>query len=163
MKRLFILAILILGAASLASAQDPCPTCNKGYELVTTPTHNADDDNRWRTPERARLNRFYVRFYASVVVTNDTAKKIKRITWETNLVEATTLKTISTYTFVNRKRIGPHQVLTLHKKVEVPLVPGMLSGSQAMQVRRGVPNVIRTEQVSKITEIEYSDGSVSSP
>ena len=163
MKRLFILAILILGVASLARAQDPCPTCNKGYELVTTPTHNADDDNRWRTQKRARLNRFYVRFYASVVVTNDTAKKIKRITWETNLVEATTMKTISTYTLVTRKRIDPHQVVTLQQKVEVPLEPKMISGSQITQVKHGVPNVIRTEQVSKIREIEYTDGSVSSP
>ena len=163
MTRLFILAILVLGVASLASAQNPCPTCNKGYELVTTPTHNADDDDRWRTPERGRVNRLYVRFYASVVVANDTAKRIKQITWETNLVDATSLKPISTYTWVTRKRIGPHQVTTLQKKVEVPLVPGMLSGSQAMQLRRGIPNVIRTDQVSKITLIEYTDGSVSAP
>ena len=160
MKRLFILAILILGVASFAGAQnEACPTCNKGRELVTTPTHNTEDDNRWRTPARG----LYARFYASVVVTNDTAKKIKRIIWETELVDSGTRESIYVHTFVTRKRIDPHQVVTLNKKIEIPLAPGMVSGSQAMQVRRGIPNVIRTEQVSNIREIQYTDGSVSSP
>lgn len=88
-----------------------------------------------------------------MVVTNDTAKRIKQIAWKTNLVDATSMKPISTYTLVTRKRIDPHQVVTLQQKIEVPLVPGMLSGSQAIQVKRGTPNVIRTEQVSEITEI----------
>jgi hypothetical protein len=164
MKKLLLLAMLILGVASIAAAQnDPCPTCNKGYELVTTPTHNTEDGNPWRSPRRAPLHRFYVSFYASVVVTNDATKKIKQITWETNLIDATTRKPIATYALVTRKRIDPHQVVTLLKKVEVPLQPNMISGSQMTQTRYGVPNVIRTEQVSRIREIEYADGSVSSP
>jgi hypothetical protein len=104
-----------------------------------------------------------VNFYASVVVTNDTAKRIKQITWETNLIDAATMKTISTYTLVTRKKIAPHAVVTLKQKVEVPLEPKMISGNQLTPVKRGMPNVIRTDSVSKITEIEYTDGSVSSP
>jgi hypothetical protein len=156
--------MLILALTSIARAQaDPCPTCNKGYELVTTPTFNTEDGNRYRIPRRAVFNAFYVNFYASVVVTNDTAKRIKQITWETNLVDAATMKSISTYTLVTRKKIAPHAVITLKQKVEVPLEPKMISGNQLTPVKRGMPNVIRTQQVSKITEIEYTDGSVSSP
>ena len=162
MKRLLILAILILALTSIASAQDPCPDCNKGRELVTTPTHNTEDDNPWRS-RRPRSNYFYVNFYASVVVTNNSGKKIKRISWETDLVDAATMKPILTYTFKTRKKIGPHEIVTLKKKVEVPLGPAMLSPNQMPPVKRGMPNVIRTDQVSKITEIEYTDGSVSSP
>jgi hypothetical protein len=103
-----------------------------------------------------------VNFQAEVLVTNNTAKKIRQITWETDLVDAVTKKPISSYRWVTRKRIGPHEVVTLKKKVEVPLVPTMLSPNQ-VPAKRGIPNVIRTEQISKITEIEYTDGSVSSP
>jgi hypothetical protein len=159
MKRLLIPALLILALASIALAQDPCPTCDKGRELVTTPTHNTDEPNPWR---RQRSSSLYVNFQAEVLVTNNTAKKIRQITWETDLVDAVTKKPISSYRWVTRKRIGPHEVVTLKKKVEVPLVPTMLSPNQA-PAKRGIPNVIRTEQVSKITEIEYTDGSVSSP
>jgi hypothetical protein len=162
MKRLLILAILILALTSIARAQDPCPTCNKGRELVMTPTHNTEDDNIWRSPRRALSNTFYVRFDASVVVTNDTSKRIRRISWETDLVDAATRKPIHTYMFETRKRIGPHEVVTLKKKVEVPLLPTMIAPNQ-MPLKRGTPNVIRTDSVSKITEIEYTDGSVSSP
>jgi hypothetical protein len=104
-----------------------------------------------------------MRFDASVAVTNDTAKKIKQITWETSLINTATMTTIATYTLVTRKKIAPHEVVTLKKKVEVPLDPGVISANQTNQVKRGVPNVIRTEQVSKIREIEYADGSVSTP
>ena len=45
MKRLVILAGLILALTSVARAQDPCPTCNQGRELVMTPTHNTEDGN----------------------------------------------------------------------------------------------------------------------
>jgi hypothetical protein len=163
MKRFLILAMLILALTSIARAQNnACPTCNKGYELVTTPTFNTEDGNRYRTPRPAVFN-FYVTFYASVVVTNDTAKRIKQITWETNLVDVATMKTISTYTLVTRKKIAPHEVVTLKRKVEVPLEPKMISGNQIIPVKRGMPNVVRTEQVSKIRAIEYTDGSVSSP
>jgi hypothetical protein len=163
MKRVLILIVLTLAFTSIASAQNPCPTCNKGRELVMTPTNNTEDGNRYRLPRRAPSNYFYVSFDASVVVTNDTGKKIRRITWETDLVDAATRKPISTYTFETRKRVGPHQVVTLKKKVEVPLLPSMISPNQAPPVKRRMPNVIRTDSVSKITEIEYSDGSVSSP
>ncbi|MDX6557326.1 MAG: hypothetical protein QOF72_375 [Blastocatellia bacterium] len=164
MKKLLILAMLIMALTSIARAQNnACPTCNKGYELVTTPTFNTEDGNRYHAPGRAVFNAFYVNFYASVVVTNDTAKRIKQITWETNLVDAATMKTISTYTLVTRKKIAPHAVVTLKRKVEVPLEPKMISGNQLTPIKRGRPNVIRTQQVSKITEIEYTDGSVSSP
>jgi hypothetical protein len=159
MRRLLILALLILASASIASAQDPCSTCDKGRELVTTPTHNAEDDNPWRRRQTPFL---YVNFQAEVVVANNTTKKIRQITWQTDLVDAATKKPISSYRWVTRKKIGPHEIVTLKKKVEVPLVPTMLSPNQ-VPVKRGVPNVIRTEQVSKITEIEYTDGSVSSP
>ena len=98
-----------------------------------------------------------------MVVTNDTGKRIKRISWETDLVDAATRKPFLTYTFLTRKKIGPHEVVTLKKKVEVPLLPTMISPTQATPVKRGMPNVIRTDSVSKITEIEYTDGSVSSP
>ena len=163
MKRLVILAMLILAVASIARAQDPCPTCNKAYEEVTTPTFHAEDDNRWRPRRGAPSFALYMRFDASVAVTNDTAKKIKRITWETSLIDTATMTTIATYTLVTRKKIAPHEVVTLSKKVEVPLDPRVISANQTNQVRRGVPNVIRTEQVSKIREIEYTDGSVSTP
>jgi len=162
MKRLVILAVLILAFSSLIRAQDPCPDCNKGRELVMTETHNTEDGNsyRWRRPPS---NRFVVRFDASVVVINDTGKRIKRVTWQTDLVDASTMKPIRTYTFITRKRIAPNRVIVLNKKVEAPLEPAMMSANQATQVKRGVPNVIRTEQVSRITEIEYADGSVSTP
>jgi hypothetical protein len=164
MKKPLILAILILALTSIASAQDnPCPTCNKGRELVTTPTYNTGDGGRWRSPRRPPSNYFYVSFNASVVVTNDTGKRIKRISWETDLVDAATRKPILTYTFLTRKKIGPHEVVTLKKKVEVLLLPTMISPTQATPVKRAMPNVIRTDSVSKITEIEYTDGSVSSP
>lgn len=162
MKRLIILATLILAFTSFAAAQDPCPTCNKGRELVMTPTHNTEDDNsyRWRRPPS---NPFVVRFDASVVVTNDTGKKIKRITWQTDLINAATKAPIRTYTFVTRKNIAPNKVVTLKKKVEVPIEPAMLALNQARPIKRGVPQVIPTEQVSRITRIEYADGSVSAP
>jgi hypothetical protein len=104
-----------------------------------------------------------VRFDASVVVTNDTGKKIKRITWQTDLINSATKAPIRTYTFVTRKAVAPHQVVTLRKKVEAPLEPAMMSSNQIVPVKRGLPNVIQTEQVSRITGIEYADGSVSSP
>jgi hypothetical protein len=160
MKRVLILALLVWALTSIAQAQNPCPTCNKGRELITTPTHNAEDDNPWR---RRRTPSLYVSFQAELLVTNNTAKKIRQITWETNLLDAATMKPISTYRWVTRKKIGPHEVVTLKKKVEVPLLPTMISPTQAPPVKRGMPNVIRTDSVSKITEIEYTDGSVSSP
>jgi hypothetical protein len=162
MKRLIILGMLILAVASIARAQgDPCPQCNKAYEEVTTPTFHANDDNRWR-PRRSTSS-LYMSFNASVAVTNDTAKKIRQITWETSLINSVTMKPIATYTLVTRKSIAPHKVITLNKKVLVPLDPRVMSGDQTNLVKHGVPNVIRTEQVSKITEIEYTDGSVSTP
>jgi hypothetical protein len=163
MKRLVILAGLILAFSSLIRAQDPCPDCNKGRELVMTDTHNTEDDGnsyRWRRPPS---NRFVVQFDASVMVINDTGKRIKRITWQTDLVDAATMKPIRTYTFITRKGIAPKKIVTLKKKVEAPLDPAMMSANQVISVKRGVPNVIRTEQVSRITEIEYADGSVSAP
>ena len=160
MKRLVILSIVILAVASIASAQNPCPQCGKAYEEVTTPTFHALDDNRWRPRRSFGL---YMRFEASVAVTNNTAKKIKQITWESSLIDVATRKLIATYTLVTRKKIAPHEVVTISKKVEVPLDPRVMSANQTNPVKRGVPNVIRTEQVSKIKEIEYADGSVSSP
>ena len=162
MKRLVILAMLILAVASIARAQDPCPTCNKIYEEIRGPSQ-AVDDNRWRPRRGAPSFALYMRFDASVAVTNDTAKKIKQITWETSLIDTATMTTIATYTLVTRKKIAPHEVVTLSKKVEVPLDPRVISANQTNQVKRGVPNVIRTEQLSKIREIEYTDGSVSTP
>ena len=162
MKRLIVLPMLILAVTSIARAQDPCPTCNNIYEEIRGPSQ-AVDDNRWRPRRGAPSFALYMRFDASVAVTNDTAKKIKQITWETSLINTATMTTIATYTLVTRKKIAPHEVVTLKKKVEVPLDPGVISANQTNQVKRGVPNVIRTEQVSKIREIEYTDGSVSTP
>lgn len=165
MKRIVILAMLILAVTSIARAQsDPCPTCNKIYAEIRGPSQ-AIDDNRWRPRRGAPSPAYglYMSFDASVAVTNDTAKKIKQITWESSLVDVATMKTIATYTLVTRKRIAPHKVVTLSKKVEVPLDPRVISANQTNQVKRGIPNVIQTEQVSKIREIEYTDGSVSSP
>jgi hypothetical protein len=165
MKRIVILAMLILALASIARAQaDPCPTCNTIFAEMRGPSQ-AIDDNRWH-PRRGAPpapDRLYMSFDASVAVTNNTAKKIKQITWETSLINAATMKPIATYTLVTRKRIAPHKVVTLSKKVEIPLDPRVISANQTDQVKHGIPNVIRTEQVSKIREIEYTDGSVSSP
>jgi hypothetical protein len=152
--------MLILAVCSIARAQDPCPQCNKAREEVMSPPFHASDDNRLRP---LRFSPFYMRFSMSVDVTNDTAKKIKQITWESTLIDAVTKQTISTYTFVTRKRIAPHEAVTISKKVEVPLDPRVISANQTIPVKRGVPNVIRTEAVSKITEIVYTDGSVSTP
>jgi hypothetical protein len=168
MKRLLILAMLLLAVATIGRAQtDPCPDCNKPYEEVTRPPFHGDDPYGRDDSSRRRLlrsnGRLYVRFYASVAVTNNTTKKVRQITWETNLVNAATMKPIATYTFVTRKRIGPHEVVTLSKKVELPLDPRMLSANQTYPPKRGVPNVIQTEQVSKIRKIEYTDGSLSTP
>jgi hypothetical protein len=162
MKRLVILAMLILAVASIARAQDPCPTCNNIYAEIRGPSQ-AVDDGRWRPRRGGPFSAFYMRFDASVAVTNDTAKKIKQITWECTLVDVATMKPIATYTLVTRKKIAPHEVVTLSKKVEVPLDPRVISANQTAPVKRGVPNVIRTKQVSKIREIEYTDGSVSTP
>jgi hypothetical protein len=155
--------MLVLAVASIARAQNPCPQCNKAYEEVTSPPFHANDDNRLPPRRGAPSFGLYIRFDVSVSVTNDTAKKIRQITWESTLIDAATKQTISTYTFVTRKRIAPHDVITISKKVEVPLDPRVISANQTNQVRRGVPNVIPTEQVSKIIEIEYTDGSVSTP
>lgn len=163
MKKLVILAGLILAFTSIVTAQDPCPTCNKGRELVMTDTHNTEDGNPWRSPRRGPFNSFSVTFQASVIVTNNSARKIKRISWETDLVDAATMKPIRTYTFITQKRIRPNETVTLKKKVEVPLEPAMMSPNQTTPVKRGMPNVIRTEQVSRVTEIEYTDGSVTTP
>jgi hypothetical protein len=167
MKRLIILAMLVFSAASIAKAQaDPCPTCMQIYQEATSRvTHASEDENRFRHSLRTApfAARFYMSFYASVVVTNDTARKVRQITWESSLINVATQKTIATYTFVTRKKIAAHEVVTLSKKIEVPLDPSVISAEQTIPVRRGVPNVIRTEQVSKIREIEYTDGSVSVP
>lgn len=139
MKRLSILAGLILAFTSFAAAQDPCPTCNKGRELIMTPTHNTEDDGnsyRWRRPPS---NPFVLRFDAAVEVNNDTGKKIKRITWQTDLINTDTKALIRTYTFVTRKGIAPYQVATIRKKAEVPLEPAMLSANQLTRVKRGLP------------------------
>jgi hypothetical protein len=158
MKRLVILAMLIFAVASIARAQAvsdiPGGCCPESAH-----------DGNWPPVRRASpsADRLYMRFNASVAVTNDTAKKIKQITWETDLIDTATMTTIATYTLVTRKKIAPHEVVTLSKKVEVPLDPRLISANQTNQVRRGVPNVIRTEQLSKIREIEYTDGSVSTP
>lgn len=161
MKRLVILGMLILAVASIARAQDPCPQCNKAYEEVTSPPFHVNDDNR--LPPRRRTSPFSMRFDASVVFTNNSPKKIKQITWASTLIDTATKQTISTYTFVTRKRIAPYQVVTLRKKVQVPLDPRVLSPYQSNRVKRGAPNVFRTEQVSTIKKIEYTDGSVSTP
>ena len=167
MKRLIILAMLVFAAASIARAQtDPCPQCMQIYQEATSRvTHAAEDENQWRLRRRTApfAPRFYMSFSASVVVTNDTAKKIKQITWESSLINAATQKTVATYTFVTRKKIAAHEVVTLSKKIEVPLDPSVISADQIRPARRGVPNLIRTEQASQIREIEYTDGSVSVP
>ena len=103
MKRLVILAMLILAVTSIARAQDPCPQCNKIYEEIRGPSQ-AVDDNRWRPRRGAPSFALYMRFDASVAVTNDTAKKIKQITWESSLIDVATMKTIATYTLVTRKK-----------------------------------------------------------
>jgi hypothetical protein len=162
MKRLVILSMLILAAASFARAQDPCPTCNNIYSEIRGPSQ-AIDDGRWRPRRGPSSFALYMSFDASVAVNNDTAKKIKQITWESSLIDTATRRPIATYTLVTRKKIAPHEVVTINKKVEVPLDPRVVSANQTNPVRRGVPNVIRTEQVSKIREIEYTDGSISSP
>jgi hypothetical protein len=132
-------------------------------EATSRVTHASEDENRWHPPRRNARFGFYMSFSPSVVITNDTAKKIKQITWESTLINTATQKPIATYTFVTRKRIAAHEVATLSKKIEVPLDPSLISTEQTIPVRRGVPNVIRTEQVSKIRQIEYTDGSVSVP
>ena len=104
-----------------------------------------------------------MRFSPSIIVTNDSAKKIRRITWESTLINSATKQPISTYTLVSRKRIAPHEVVTLKKKVEVPLDPRVISASQITVVKSGAPNVIQTDQVSRVIKIEYTDGSVSTP
>jgi hypothetical protein len=163
MKRLVILAMLVLAAASIARAQvDPCPECNKISAAMSAPSE-AVDDGRWRPRRGGPPPALYMRFDASVTVTNDTSKKIKQITWESSLIDAATRRTIATYTLITRKKIGPHEVVTISRKIEVPLDPQVVSAGQTNRVKGGVPNVIRTEQVSKIRKIEYSDGSGSTP
>jgi hypothetical protein len=167
MKRLLIPAMLVFSAAPIIRAQgNGCPTCMQIYQEATSRvTHAAEDERQWHPLRRNRSfnPRFYMSFHASVVVTNQTAKKIKQITWESTLINVATQKTIATYTFVTRKRIAAHEVVTLSKKVEVPLDPSVISTDQTNPLRRGVPNVIRTEQTGKIKEIEYTDGSVNTP
>ena len=91
MKRLVILAMLVLAVSSIARAQAdlrdiPGGCCTSGAE-----------DGNWPPIRRASpsASRLYMRFNASVAVTNDTAKKIKRITWETSLINAATMTTVA--------------------------------------------------------------------
>jgi hypothetical protein len=154
MKRLVILGMLLFSVASIARAQAvsdiPGGCCPESAH-----------DGNWPPIRRASPS-LYTSFHASVVVTNDTAKTIKQITWETSLINTATMKPIATHWVLTRKKIAPHKVVTLRKKFQVPF-PRVVSANQTNQVKRGIPNVIRTEQVSKIREIEYTDGSVSTP
>jgi hypothetical protein len=163
MKRFVILSMLILALTAIARAQgaDPCPDCNKARDEVMFTPSNATDDGQWRSHRWRSF--FYMRFSPSIVVTNDSAKKIRQITWESTLINSATKQPISTYTLVSRKRIAPHEVVTLTKKVEVPLDPRVISASQITVVKSGAPNVIQTDQVSRVVKIEYTDGSVSTP
>lgn len=174
MKKFLILFVLICAITSTAKSQG-CPGC--------TPQQRADQDraadarrndpeirirqhDEW--PARPTVQRsgkqYYTRIEARFAVVNDTAKKVKSITWECTLLHPETNNQLAKYTIVSRKKIAPYGGAILKEKVAVPLNsfygPKVVSADQVTTVKSGLPDNVQAVQVNKILEILYTDGSV---
>lgn len=110
---------------------------------------------------------YYTRLEATLAVTNDTAKKVKEITWECTLLHPDTNQEVAKYTIVSKKKISPYGGAILKKKVVVPLNafygPNVVPPPQVDPIKYGVPAAVQAVQVNKLIEIKYTDGSVSRP
>ena len=82
------------------------------------------------------------------------------------LVSLTTRQTIASYTLVTRKIIAPHRTAVLGQAVMVPLEPFYPTGTSASQTKQSkyeLPKVVQAEQINRVKEIRYMDGSISTP
>jgi len=177
MKKFLILLALICAITSTAKSQG-CPGCTPEQRAEldrADAARRADRENAIRQhdewPTRPRVNppskQYYTRIEARFAVVNDTAKKIKSITWECTLLHPETKNQLAKYTIVTRKKIAPYAGAILKEKVAVPLNsyygPKVVSADQATTVKYGLPDDVQAVQVNKLLEIKYTDGSVEHP
>jgi hypothetical protein len=180
MRRILVLSMLVLALAAMATAQRNagCPNCSpQEAQRARTEAYRAKrvkafaDHNDW-PPQRPQLSplfkpRQYARFKAEFVVTNDSPGKIKEITWECTLINPENGKTVATYRLVTRKGIAPYRQATLSETVQVPLLPfygpKVVPVDKINEIKYGPPDVIKAEQINKIIQIKYADGSVKTP
>lgn len=178
MKKSIFLIILLLVVGSSAKSQtraDPyCARCTPDTRaqrdtLARRAERQEERDEHNAFPSRINPNAMlaprYAPFKAKFAITNDSDKKIKAITWECSLISLDEKKTIANYRLVTRKNIAPHRSATLSEKVVVPLAsfsPKVVPANQT-KTKPVVPHVVQAEQVNKIIEIRYADGSVVRP
>ena len=182
MKRLIIPTMLILAVCSIAKAQNGTPldrvlcggcsgSSGSQREQIARQEARAKEvaeHNQWpASPQLTRLgNPEFARLTANLVFINDTGKKIKQVVWECTLVSLTTRQPIASYHLVTRKGIAPHSAAVLSEAVMVPLesfYPKLISVSQTNQSKYELPKVVQAEQINRVKEIRYKDGSVSTP
>ena len=180
MKRLIIPTMLVLAVCSIAKAQRVTPldrgSCGDCSVSTSQREQNAmwearlaeAEHNKWPTrPQLTPLGkRGFARFTANFDFANDTDKKIKQVMWECTLVSLSTRETIASYTLVTRKGIAPHSTSVLSQAVVVPLepfYPKVTSTSQTKQSKYELPKVLQVEQINRVKEIRYKDGSISTP
>ena len=159
-KKSITLFILLLAVASVARGQI-CHTCSPQVQREKDTTaareeraQDIADHNKW--PERPHLSSFFNRpqytpYKAVFAITNNTAKKIKQVTWECTFIDPTTKRTIASYTLVTNKRIAPQKDANLKETVIVPL-----TGLPDAEVHQAI-------QINEIKEVKFTDGSVVRP
>ena len=124
---------------------------------------NAPSNDHVTAPSIATSNpHTYASFTTNFLVSNNSNKKIKRINWETTLINRETNQLIQTFSFVTKRTVAPHKELVLKQNLHVPmsklLGPVVTAGQPGAKTSR--PEVL--EQYRNI-EIEYKNGSIVRP
>jgi hypothetical protein len=176
MKKFFTLLLWILAVASVARSQqkdcNECTPAQRGQREQAAAAKRRLEIKEMERPRNPALSKLplrpqYTKFQAKFPIINQTDKKIEEVTWECKLVSAETRDIVSANTLLTHKNIAPHKSAVLSAKIMVPLRsfygPKVIPVGQITQVKPGLPDAIRLEQVNTIKEIKYSDGSVHRP
>lgn len=177
-KSIFLIMLLLVVGSSAKSQTGPDPYCTH----CTSETRDQRDTvarRAERQRESAEHNAFpgrinpnamvalrYATINAKFAITNDSDKKIKAVTWECALISLDQKKTVASYTLVTRKSIAPHKSATLSENLVVPRAG--FSGHRVAPANQTTQklvdsSLIKAEQVNRIIEITYADGSVIRP
>lgn len=112
-----------------------------------------------------KLNNKYAAFVPILYLTNTNSQKVKQVTWQCTYIHANSGEIISTYTFVDKKKIAPGQSLLLQRTVFIPMAQ-LLSHPRVINANANTDENLehpKVRQLIAIKEIKYADGTAKTP
>lgn len=172
MRRAFLLVTLVLAIMQVAKAQNggACPFIVPGVPEARSDCRVAEGiDFEKRRASNIRIKEpepwfqssstitpsdklLYAKLTAQLFVSNQMPKTIEQVTWEAIVTDPSTNQEMARHTFVSKKRIKPQTDLMIRESAWIPIF--LSPGSNA--------KVMQANQVNRVIEIKYTDGSVRS-